>query len=327
MAKPLYRAALMKNYLKRLLLKHLQWKEFPVGDEAIFHYFEKAYGATSLVRIQAGNVKDRKYEMNTKNGGHFFLRVSSVEKKTLFELIFAVQTELFRVGCLPNAPMGVGVCPKGSYLLDSWVSGDTLIKTLSDMGREEQFEKGQQVGLSLRRIHEASIALDGVPPLSDMFKRVLNRFKKTEYDLFGFRDEMICEIEEIIRNMEKMPTVLLHGDFHLNNIILDEKETPIVIDFETLCVGDPLWDIVSIMDSCRLPHPYHWFNQGFLSVFTDELSENDWGRMTVYYCFRRVNEYRVFYGRQTNRLSSPSMWEMYCNFLSHPLELKKWLLG
>ena len=317
----------MKNYLKRFLLKHLQWDESPEGDEAIFHYFVKACRATSLVRIQAGNAKDRKYEMNTKNGGHFFLRVSSVEKKALFELIFAVQTELFRAGCLPNAPMGIGICPKGCYLLDSWVSGDTLFQLLSDMGREEQFEKGQQVGLLLRLIHEASIALDGVPPLSDMFKRVLNRFKKTEYDLFGFRDEMICEIEEVIRIMHKMPTVLLHGDFHLKNIILNEKETPVVIDFETLCVGDPLWDIISIMDSCRLPHPYHWFNQGFLSVFTDELSENGWERMAVYYCFRRVSEYLVFNRRQINRLSSPSMWEMYRNFLSHPLELKKWLLG
>lgn len=327
LAKPLYCSALMTNYLKRLFFKQLQWKRSTDGNQVLFHYFEKAYGATSLVRIQSGNSKDRKYEMHTKDGEHCFLKISSVDRKSLFEFIYAVQTELFRTGCLPNEPMGVGTCPGGSYLLDSWVSGDTLLRLLSAMGREEQYEKGRQVGLQILRLHEASMNQESVPPLSDMFKRVLNRFKKTEHDLFGFRQEMICEIEKTIRNMDNRPTVLLHGDFHLNNIILDEKETPVIIDLETLCVGDPLWDIVSIMDSCRLSHPFRWFNQGIVSAYTGDYSESEWEIMASYYCFRRVNEYQEFYGHLTDRLSSPFVWEMYCSFLRHPLELKKWLLG
>lgn len=327
MAKPLYRATLMTNYLKRFLLKQLKWKRSTDGNQALFHYFAKAYGATSLVRIQAGGYIDRKFEMHTKDGGRYFLKISSIDRKSLFELIFTVRTELFHAGCLPNAPMRVGTCPEGCYLLDSWVSGDTLLQLLSTMGREEQYEKGRQVGMLLSRLHETSIALDGVPPLSDMFTRVLNRFKKTEHDLFGFRQEMICGIENALRNMDKKPTLLLHGDFHLNNIILAAKEMPVIIDFEALCIGDPLWDSVSVMDSCRLPRPYRWFNQGFVSAYTGDYSENEWGIMAAYYCFRKVNEYLVFYRCLTERLSSPSMWEMYCSFLRHPLELKKWLLG
>lgn len=315
------------NFLKRFLLKGQPWKISPIRNKAMLNYFEETYDATSLEPIKVGHSKDRKFIIRTKNDECYFLRVASLDKKSLIERIFAVRKELFRIGCLSNVPIAVGTCPEGCYLLEPWLTGNTLPQRLPTMKQEEQYELGKQVGMMYLRFHEVSFPKRDLPPLSDSFTRTLNKFKKTEHELFGYKETIVCGIEDALRKMSDRPSELLHGDFHLNNIILDETHTPVVIDFEAVCVGDPLFDCVTIMDNYHPPYPYRWFNQGFSSAFPDAFSESDWEIMAAYFCFRKLNEYLVFHDCLNERLSSPSMWKMYCDFMRHPLELKKWLLG
>ena len=321
---------MITQYLRKLRLRSNMEpsKKAPcVEEDAVLKQFAKEIGAISLTYLQAGNSKDRKYEMFTKDGGRYFLRIASSDRQRLFEQIFAVRTELFRAGGVLNAPVSVGTCPFGCYLLEPWLSGDTLLNLLQSMGESAQYEKGWEVGSIISTFHGLNMNMDDIPPLTKMFSRVMNRFKKTEYDLFGCRQKIIWGIEETLQNRQDGPSVLLHGDFHLNNIILDNENNISIVDFESVCVGDPLWDSISVMDSYRLEYPFRSFNEGFIAALSKDYLEDDWAIMASYCCLRKIKEYMFFQGRLTERLSTPSMWKMYCGFINNPSTLKAWLMN
>lgn len=54
-------------------------------------------------------------------------------------------------------------------------------------------------------------------------------------------------IRELIRDIPDSGK-LLHGDFHLKNIII-VKGKPMLIDMDTLCYGDPIFDLATIANS------------------------------------------------------------------------------
>ena len=63
----------------------------------------------------------------------------------------------------------------------------------------------------------------------------------------GFTDDAANRIKRII---EEVPDShkLLHGDFHMKNIILT-KSGPMIIDMDTLCQGNPVFEFASIYNA------------------------------------------------------------------------------
>ena len=55
------------------------------------------------------------------------------------------------------------------------------------------------------------------------------------------------KLRDLIRSIPNS-TKLLHGDFHLKNIII-VKGKPMLIDMDTLCFGDPIFDLATIANS------------------------------------------------------------------------------
>lgn len=64
-------------------------------------------------------------------------------------------------------------------------------------------------------------------------------------DLLG--DEKAGELKRMIEEVPDSGT-LLHGDYHMKNIIICKGE-PMLIDMDTLCFGDPCFDLATISNS------------------------------------------------------------------------------
>jgi thiamine kinase-like enzyme len=54
----------------------------------------------------------------------------------------------------------------------------------------------------------------------------------------------LCEMVNAIPKMN----VLLHGDYHTNNVMLQRGE-PLIIDLDTLCVGHPIFELGSMYNA------------------------------------------------------------------------------
>lgn len=79
---------------------------------------------------------------------------------------------------------------------------------------------------------------------ADMKKDHFKWVDNTEHLIGSHTAEVIRNILKAIPDSNK----LLHGDFHLKNIII-VKGKPMMIDMDTLCFGDPIFDLATIANS------------------------------------------------------------------------------
>ena len=93
----------------------------------------------------------------------------------------------------------------------------------------------------LKLIHSKEVTTDD---LSDM-KADHYRWLENARELTGdHKADIIKSLIDEIPDSHK----LLHGDFHMKNIIIS-KGKPMLIDMDTLCFGDPVFDLATITNS------------------------------------------------------------------------------
>lgn len=141
------------------------------------------------------------------------------------------------------------VSPPGSVLGEAFVmkrvAGETLGRKIL---RDAEFETArtrltQQCGEALARIH--SVPLSGLPNLPTSLGR--NQIDKYEavYREFDLPRPVFELAFAWLKDNEPEPAdpVLVHGDFRLGNLIVDENGLAAVLDWELAHIGDPREDI------------------------------------------------------------------------------------
>ncbi len=93
----------------------------------------------------------------------------------------------------------------------------------------------------LKFIHSIKVNKDEFPDMKADHLKWLENAR----ELLG--DDKADRIKGIIEEVPDTET-LLHGDFHIKNIIISKGE-PMLIDMDTLCYGDPVFDLATISNS------------------------------------------------------------------------------
>ena len=158
-----------------------------------------------------------------------------------------IQNEVFNQGA-PVAEI-VAVSNGNSKLTDAYimklVEGESIARKVL---RDEKFSQARKVlayecGQALAKIH--SVSLDSLTkvPKNDPYESLENlyltyqQFKQPlpvfEYTFRWLKEQKFQEIE---------PT-LVHGDFRLGNLIVNEEGLAAVIDWELVNIGNPIQDI------------------------------------------------------------------------------------
>ena len=78
---------------------------------------------------------------------------------------------------------------------------------------------------------------------------LMTRIKNVEK--CGFADEIVVEeYQKVLKVLNEVPVTktLLHCDFHLKNQLMGHGEL-MLIDMDTLCIGDPIFELASIYNS------------------------------------------------------------------------------
>ncbi|MFH5836632.1 aminoglycoside phosphotransferase family protein [Proteiniclasticum sp. C24MP] len=188
--------------------------------------------------IDKGWSTDRKYLL-IRGDEKFTLRIS--EKKSLnkqkeeFQTIGSIRPmkQLIR-------PVSYGVLDeRHTYILYSYVEGEDLKEAIGRLDPILQYDMGIQAGVLLCSIHEVEKA-DHEEVRIRYNRRITEKIRAYREGPIRMTnlEEYIPYLEESRHLLDERPTVLLHGDYHIGNMILKEGIVHI-IDFNRYDFGDP----------------------------------------------------------------------------------------
>lgn len=126
----------------------------------------------------------------------------------------------------------------GTYgIIQQYIDGDPLPKRIAN-GDIARHEAALRMGRLLAKLHDTKPEAGIFPSLEVMFGGILDRC--------GNRLQP-SEKEKAAQAINQLPfgNVLLHGDFHENNIIVKE-DAFYLIDLDSVCVGSPLFEFLQI---------------------------------------------------------------------------------
>ena len=125
----------------------------------------------------------------------------------------------------------------------------TRLATAERLAPEQRAAAGQALAATLAQLHRVdldAIGLAGLRRPESLAARQLRRWKR-QWDASKTRDlPAIDEVAEYLaaRMPEERETVLLHGDYHLHNLVLGEDgSVRAILDWELCTAGDPLADV------------------------------------------------------------------------------------
>lgn len=194
----------------------------------------------SLEPLNKGWSEDEKYLVR-KNGATKTLRVS--RKKSLEDQ----KKEYKAISSIPLEkgiirPLSYGELEKGTtYILYSYETGEDLRPILSDMTEELQYDLGLQAGMKLSSIHSVQDPFSGSKGRAEAYSRKIDvkieKFYKHQVQFPGLL-EAVRYIDGHRSLLFGRPSVLLHGDYHIGNMVVEGAELK-VLDFNRYSFGDP----------------------------------------------------------------------------------------
>ena len=137
-------------------------------------------------------------------------------------------------------PVSYGVLDENhTYILYSYVEGEDLKDVVGTLDPVLQYDVGIQAGILLTAIHEVEKA-DREEVRVRYNRRITDKIRayRTCPVKHSKLEEHIPYVEENRYLLEERPTVLLHGDYHLGNMVLKDQSVHI-IDFNRYDFGDP----------------------------------------------------------------------------------------
>ena len=122
----------------------------------------------------------------------------------------------------------------------------------------------------MKEIHAIEITDEDLP---DMKENTINWLKDLRDKL---PDDIYDKVDKLVRQIPDSHT-LLHADYHLKNVLVSKDEL-MIIDMDTLCKGDPIFELATIYNSYRQLPDIDPVAAPFLGI-TDEIGRALWEKI------------------------------------------------
>lgn len=206
----------------------------------------KSYTVTE--QITEGCSGDKKYKLE-KNGKYYLLRVGNqakaAERKKEFDrLRMYADTDINT-----HRPISFGTTADRFFSIVSWVAGTPVMDMIKKDVSNDYYRLGRKVGMELRKLHlagETDAGKDWRGIIEEKAAAFLENYHYRKAEILGgSHGEQY--IRENMYLMEDRPLTVLHGDFHWNNCVVDEKGNVGIIDFSGSETGDPWYDFGGLL--------------------------------------------------------------------------------
>lgn len=203
--------------------------------------FIKENNIVDISLLSKGWSGDEKYILTDINNVKYLLRKSNPElyekRKTQFNLLQEI--EKLNINCVKPIEFGV-LQSKEVYTILTFLEGEDAEEAILKLTDEEAYNLGIEAGIILKKIHSIKI-----PKQSQSWweryqlkmQRKIDALIQCEYRL-PMQEEIIKYYRENAYLMKERPLVFTHGDYHLGNMIINDKHIGI-IDFDKINPADP----------------------------------------------------------------------------------------
>ena len=211
----------------------------------------------SRIPIEKGWSEDKKYCVTDAAGVKYLLRVSPLARRKNRKALFGILQRVAATGIPMNLPLDYWVGREGVCMLYGWIDGEDLGEdALPLLPEARQYTLGFRAGDILQKIHTVP-----APPKQEDWESRFNRkadFKIKKYQECGLRfagdEHVLAYLEQNRHLLKDRPQCFQHGDYHANNMMLENGELRI-IDFDRYDFGDP-WEEFNRIVWCAQASPY-----------------------------------------------------------------------
>ncbi len=237
---------------------------------------------TEIIEIEKGWSKEEKYKVVNKAGQAYMLRISPIEQYEYKKAEYENMQMVSALGIPMCQPIEFGTCDEGVYSLQSWIDGKDAEEAITDLSDKEVYEYGCEAGKILKKLHSIA-APEGIGNWEAFFNKKMNR-KIEGYKNCPLKyengDAFIKYIEEHRNLLKNRPMTYQHGDYHIGNLMIDNKGQLVVIDFNRNEYGDP-WEEFNRIVWCAQSAPL--FATGMVDGYFDNNVPKDfWDLLALY---------------------------------------------
>lgn len=232
-----------------------------------------------VAEITAGYSGDKKYKIE-KDGIFYLLRVgdkslADIKRKEFEQLRLFQNTDVNT-----HRPIDFGISNEYFYSIVTWVEGTAIMDIIKSDLSNDYYELGKKAGVELKKVHSLSAASSTV----DWHTFIK---QKAEQLITSCRDIKIGDLKDnseryVLDNLDLMktrPSVILHGDYHWENCILNDKKEIGIIDFSGDIIGDPWYDFGDMMWVLEYSES---FANGQLDGYFDTIPDEFWCVFKLY---------------------------------------------
>ena len=206
-------------------------------------------GCRDIIEINKGYSSDEKFLVHPKEGSkQLLVRMFNVKeletKKKEYSILESMQD--YQVTC--SRPIAIGEVGNCGYMITSYIEGKDGEEEIAKYSYQEQYRIGVEAGGELKKMHQLSAPDD----MTSWYLRKVEKHKNyieayLACDIKIKNDKRIISfIDENIHLMKERPNLFQHDDFHLGNLIINNKKFAGVIDFNRYDWGDPIHEFLKI---------------------------------------------------------------------------------
>lgn len=209
-----------------------------------------------VIPLEKGWSSDQKFYIETQAGKRLLMRVADSSLYAMREREFTIVTKLAAMGLPVSQPIEFGACLGGKYVysLLSWTDGEDAETVVRQMNPEDSFALGVKAGEILREFHSIP-APDDYPDCGALMRELLEK-KKTAYQDCSIQvphdREFLWYLEDTLPMLDGVRCCLLHGDYHVGNMIVAPDGSLHLIDFNRWKFSDPYRDFNRLATFSRM---------------------------------------------------------------------------
>ncbi|MBP2077274.1 aminoglycoside phosphotransferase family protein [Oceanobacillus polygoni] len=202
-----------------------------------------------VIEIKKGFSSDEKYLIHMQEGNNkLLLRMFNLKELELKKEEYSILKRMQDYNITCSQPISIGEVGNRGYMVTSYIEGKDAEDEIPKYSEEEQYNIGIEAGKELRKMHQ----LAAPKHISSWYSRKVEKHKKyldayLACEVKVKNDHQIMNfIDENIQLMKQRPNLFQHDDFHLGNIIVNNKKFAGVIDFNRYDWGDPIHEFLKI---------------------------------------------------------------------------------
>lgn len=254
----------------------------------------------SRIPVENGWSGDQKFRAADSTGNVYLLRISPADRFDRKRREFARMEQAAALEIPMCLPLEFGSCSEGVYAIHSWINGQDAEEVIPTLSPEEQYAYGIDGGKILKRLHTLPAPADA-PSWEARYGAKIDR-KIAMYQACPLRypgDEFFFQTIQAHRHrIHDRPQSYQHGDYHIGNMMIDQRGKLTILDFDRDDYGDP-WEEFNRIVWCAQASPR--FASGLVDgYFGGPVPMEFWYLLALYICNNALSSlpWAVPFGQQ-----------------------------